>query len=192
MNSASSSHQITQLLLTWRSGNKAALDELMPLVYDELRRLARHYMRGQKVGHSLQATALVNEAYLRLIDSNQVEWQDRSHFFAVSAQLMRRVLVDFARKRNSLKRGGDQIQVTVDDDIEEPFGNQLNFIDLDEALKNLETFDERQSKIIELRYFAGLTETEIAETLGISVRTVRRDWRLARAWLYRKLKKNDS
>ncbi|MEP7038682.1 MAG: sigma-70 family RNA polymerase sigma factor [Acidobacteriota bacterium] len=186
------SQQITQLLLDWSDGDKAALDELMPIVFDELRRLASHYMRGQRAGHTLQTTALVNEAYLRLIDSSRVNWQNRAHFFAISAQLMRRVLVDFARARNSRKRGGDQIKVTLDDKIEATFEKETNLVELNEALENLAKFSERQSQIVELRYFGGLTEEEIAETLNISTRTVRRDWSAARAWLYRQLSNNDT
>ena len=181
------SQEITQLLLAWGSGDKAALDALMPIVYDELRRLARRYMRGQNSGHTLQTTALVNEAYLRLIDSSRVRWQDRAHFFAISAQLMRRVLVDFARAKNSLKRGGEQIQITLDEQIEAPFEKETNLVALDEALQNLAKLSQRQSQIVELRYFGGLSEEEIAATLEISTRTVRRDWSLARAWLYREL-----
>jgi RNA polymerase sigma factor (TIGR02999 family) len=184
------SQEITQLLLAWRSGDKAALDALMPIVYDELRRLARRYMRGQNSGHTLQTTALVNEAYLRLIDSSRVRWQDRTHFFAISAQLMRRVLVDFARAKNSQKRGGEQIQITLDERIEAPLEKETNLVALDDALQNLAKLSQRQSRIVELRYFGGLSEEEIAATLEISTRTVRRDWSLARAWLYRELSQN--
>lgn len=159
----------------------------MPIVYDELRRLAKRYMRQQNAGHTLQTTALVNEAYLRLIDSSRVRWQDRTHFFAISAQLMRRVLVDFARAKNSRKRGGEQIQITLDEQLEAPFEKETNLVALDEALQNLARLSQRQSQIVELRYFGGLSEEEIAETLEISTRTVRRDWSLARAWLYREL-----
>jgi RNA polymerase sigma factor (TIGR02999 family) len=184
------SQEITQLLLAWRSGDKAALDALMPLVYDELRRLARRYMRRQNPSHTLETTALVNEAYLRLVDSSRVRWQDRTHFFAVSAQLMRRVLVDFARAKNSRKRGGEQIRITLDERIEalqSQTEKELNLVALDDALENLARLNPRQSQIVELRYFGGLSEEEIAETLEISTRTVRRDWSLARAWLYREL-----
>lgn len=184
------SQEITRLLLSWGNGNKAALDELMPLVYEELRRLAKHYMRGQKEGHTLQATALVNEAYLRLVDSSRVQWQNRAHFFAISAQLMRRILVDFARTKNSLKRGGEQIKVTLDERIAVPFERGTDLVALDEALENLAKFSPRQSQIVELRYFGGLTEEEIAEALNVSTRTVRRDWSVARAWLYRELNDN--
>lgn len=185
------SQQITQLLLDWSDGDKAALDALMPIVFDELRRLASYYMRGQRAGHTLQTTALVNEAYLRLIDSSRVNWQDRAHFFAISAQLMRRVLVDFARARNSLKRGGNQIKVTLDEQIEVPFKKETNLVELNEALENLAQLNLRQSQIVELRYFGGLTEDEIAETLKISRRTVRRDWSAARAWLFNWIKSKE-
>ena len=183
--------EITQLLLSWRNGNEHALEELMPVVYSELRRLARNFMRRQNPGHTLQTTALVNEAYLRLIDSNRVNWQDRNHFFASSAQLMRRILVDFARKKNSLKRGGGQVQVTLDDHAEFAIAEQSDLLDLDEALSRLAELSPRQAQIVELRYFAGLTEEQVGETLEISSRTVRRDWNLARAWLYRELSGRD-
>jgi len=184
----STSPQITQLLLAWGGGDQAALDELMPLVYNELRKLAKSYMRRQRPGHTLQTTALVNEAYLRLIDSSRVNWQNRTHFFAMAAQLMRRILVDFARTRNSLKRGGGQIQITLDEGIEIPFEKETDLVALDEALKNLENLNPRQSQVVELRYFGGLSEEEIAATLEISVRTVRRDWSVARAWLFRRMR----
>jgi RNA polymerase sigma factor (TIGR02999 family) len=182
-----SSADITQLLLAWGNGDQKALDELMPLVYAKLRKLAKNYMRGQRPGHTLQTTALVNEAYLRLIDSSRVNWQNRTHFFAISAQLMRRVLVDFARAKTSLKRGGERIQVTLDEKLETPSEERTDLVALDEALQKLAEMNERQAKIVELRYFGGLSEEEIGETLGISYRTVRRDWNIAKAWLYREL-----
>lgn len=179
--------EITQLLLSWRKGERSALDELIPLVQTELRRLARNYMRRQKVGHTLQTTALVNEAFVRLVDSNRVNWQDRNHFYAICAQLMRRILVDFARKKASLKRGGERVQVTLGDNVDVSDERDAEVVALDEALERLAKMNERQSRIVELRYFGGLTEEQIAETLEISSRTVRRDWNLARAWLYREL-----
>ena len=189
MKGTASQEDITQLLLAWGAGDAAALDELMPIVYAELRKLARSYMRNQRADHTLQTTALVNEAYLRLIDSSRVKWQNRTHFFAISAQLMRRVLVDFARQRGSQKRGGevqkielDEALVVVADD-----GQKTDLVALDEALKVLAEMNPRQSQTVELRYFGGLSEEEIAEHLGVSVRTVRRDWSVARAWLYRNL-----
>ena len=184
----STSPQITQLLLAWNGGDKAALDRLMPLVYQELRRLAKSYMRRQNPGHTLQTTALVNEAYLRLIDTSRVNWQDRTHFFAIAARLMRRILVDFARSKNSLKRGGELQEVSFEAALAVSFEEKTDLVALDEALKTLAELNERQSQIVELRYFGGLSEEEIAETLKISVRTVRRDWSVARAWLYRRMK----
>jgi RNA polymerase sigma-70 factor, ECF subfamily len=179
---------ITRLLLAWGAGDKAALDELMPLVYGELRKLARGYMRRQPADHTLQTTALVNEAYLRLIDSSRVNWQNRNHFFAISAQLMRRILVDFARARQSLKRGGEVQKIELDETLVVPLEQKTDLVALDEALNELAELNARQSKVVELRYFGGLSEEEIAAHLEISVRTVRRDWSVARAWLYRKLK----
>lgn len=164
----------------------------MPLVYGELRRIARNYMRRQNPGHTLQTTALVNEAYMRLVDSNRVNWQDRNHFFAVSAQLMRRILVDFARKKNSQKRGGDHLIVTLDERVENLAETGTDMVALDEALSRLAEFSPRQSRVIELRFFAGLNEEQIAEVLDISARTVRRDWQIARAWLFRELRSDNN
>lgn len=183
---------ITQLLLAWGAGDKAALDELMPLVYNELRKLARRFMRQQPADHTLQTTALVNEAYLRLIDSSRVNWQNRTHFFAISAQLMRRILVDFARARGSQKRGGEVQKVELDETLVIPLEQKTDLVALDEALKALAEFNARQSRVVELRYFGGLSEEEIAEHLGISVRTVRRDWSVARAWLFRRMKDDEN
>lgn len=179
--------QITQLLIAWRNGEARALDELMPLVHRELKRIARNFMRRQHAGHTLQTTALVNEAFVRLVDSDKVNWQDRSHFFAISARLMRRVLVDAARRKNSAKRGGERVQVTLEEDARSAQADQVDVVEIDEALERLAKLNQRQCQIVELRYFGGLTEDEIAETLNISARTVRRDWNLARAWLYREL-----
>ncbi len=181
---------ITELLLDWRKGDQMALDQLIPMVHNELRRMARNYMRRQNPGHTLQTTALVNEAFIRLVDSNRVNWQDRNHFYAVSAQLMRRILVDSARRRNSLKRGGDQVMVTLDDNADVAISRQDDVLALDEAMSRLAKMDPRQSQIVEMRYFGGLTEEEIAAILGVSSRTVRRDWNLARAWLFREIKRN--
>ncbi len=178
---------ITRLLLDWRAGDRLAFDELVPLVQSELKRLARNYMRRQRVGHTLQTTALVNEAFIRLVDSDKVNWQDRNHFFAISAQLMRRILVDAARRKNSQKRGGERIQVTLDDRLNVSDEKETDLIALDEAMALLAKLNPRHSQIVELRYFGGLTEEEIAETLGVSSRTIRRDWNLARAWLFREL-----
>lgn len=178
---------ITQLLVAWGRGDKEALDKLMPFVYSELRRLAHAYMRRQRPDHTLQTTALVNEAYMRLIDSDKVRWQDRNHFFAMSARLMRRILVDFARSKKAQKRGGGGHLVTFDEELPVAEAREAELISLDEALTRLSELDERQGKIVELRYFGGLTEEEIAEVLDISARTVRRDWSVARAWLFREL-----
>lgn len=187
------SQEITQLLLAWGGGDQAALDQLMPLVHGELRKLAKRYMNRQRPGHTLQTTDLVNEAYLRLIDSSRVQWQNRAHFFAISAQLMRRILVDFARARQNLKRGGRAQQVTFDEALDISTERGADMIALDDALKTLEKLNPRQSQIVELRYFGGLSEEETAEVLKLSARTVRRDWSLARTWLYRELsrEKND-
>lgn len=191
MNQPPTQH-ITRLLLAWRNGKKSALDELMPLVYSELHRLAGHYMRGQKAGHTLQTTALVNEAYLRLIDSSQVQWQDRQHFFAISAQLMRRILVDSARARQSRKRGGGgEVQkIELEEAVQISEEQPVDLVALDEALKTLAELSPRQAQIVELKYFGGLSEEEMAGALDVSTRTVRRDWSVARAWLYRELNKN--
>lgn len=181
------SPEITQLLVAWGKGDETALDQLIPAVYGELRRIAGNFMRRQNPGHTLQASALVNEAFLRLIDSNKVNWQSRTHFFAVSAQLMRRVLVDAARRRNSQKRGGDRLRITLDDRVDLSNEDETDLVALDEALTRLADLNPRHSRIVELRYFGGLTEDQVAETLNVSARTVRRDWSVARAWLYREL-----
>src|SRR5687768_5312837 len=152
--------EITRLLLAWREGAGGALDELMPAVYDELKRLASAYMRRQKPGHSLQTVDLVNEAYMRLVDSNRVNWQDRNHFYAIAAQIMRRLLVDSARKRNSQKRGGDRARITLDDNLEAAIEPGTDLVALDEAMKQLAELNPRHSRIVELRYFGGLTEEE--------------------------------
>jgi RNA polymerase sigma factor (TIGR02999 family) len=181
--------EITQLLLAWNGGDAQALDRLMPLVHDELHLLAHRYMAGERSGHPLQTTALVNEAYLRLIDSSRVRWQNRAHFFAVSAQLMRRILVDAARARNKLKRGGDAIHVSLDEALSISHEPAADLIALDEALTQLAAFDERKSRVVELRFFGGLTVEETAEVLKVSVMTVMRDWGVAKAWLLRELER---
>jgi RNA polymerase sigma-70 factor, ECF subfamily len=181
--------EITQLLLAWNDGDPQALERLIPLVHDELHQLAHRRMAGERPGHPLQTTALVNEAYLRLIDSSRVRWQNRAHFFAVSAQLMRRILVDAARARQKIKRGGDVIQVSWDEALAVSTQPSADLIALDEALKTLATFDERKSKIVELRFFGGLSIEETAEVLKVSPTTVMRDWGLARTWLARELDK---
>ena len=163
------------------------MEELTPVVYDELRRLARHYMRNERAGHTLEATALVNEAYLKLVDIHRVQWQNRTHFFAMSARLMRRILVDFARARTYQKRGAGAEKVTLDEALMVTHPSP-DLIALDDALDELEKTDERRSKVVEMRFFGGLTVPETAEALGVSVDTVMRDWKLAKAWLLRELK----
>jgi RNA polymerase sigma factor (TIGR02999 family) len=182
-----SSEKLTGLLLAWNDGDQVALEKLIPLVHAELHRLARHYMRRESPGHTLQASALVNEAYLRLIEAHRVRWQNRSHFFAVSAQIMRRILVDFARARQNLKRGGGARQVSLDEGLVVSPERGADVLALDEALERLGALNARQSQVVELRYFGGLNEDEVAEVLKVSPRTVRHDWNLARAWLYREL-----
>ncbi len=181
--STSDTTEVTQLLLAWRAGDAGALDRLIPLIHAELHRIASGFMRRERVDHTLQTSALVNEAYLRLIDAQQVEWQNRAHFFALSASLMRRVLVDFARERQARKRGGSLEQVTIDEAMALELGSREDIVAVDEALTALAAVDERKSKVVELRFFGGLTEAEIAEALQVSPETVRRDWRLAKAWL---------
>jgi RNA polymerase sigma factor (TIGR02999 family) len=184
------SEDITELLLAWHSGDNQALDRLMPLVHDELRRLAHRYMSGERPGHALQTTALINEAYLRLVGSSGVRWQDRAHFFAVSAQLMRRILVDYARARKKLKRGRDATHVSLNEALVVPAESDAELtavIALDDALKRLATLDDRQSRVVELRFFGGLSVDETAEVLKVSPVTVMRDWGLAKAWLLREL-----
>ena len=186
---STSPKEITRLLLAWSDGDESALADLTPLIYEELHRLARHYMRNERAGHTLQTSALVNEAYVRLIDWKNVRWQNRAHFFGVSAQLMRRILVDFARSRRYQKRGGGEQVVALDDAPEIPSGKTTDLVALDEALDALSKLDPRQSKVVELRFFGGLNIEEAAEVLKISPATVRRDWSLARAWLHRELSK---
>lgn len=180
-------HEVTQLLLAWNQGDPAALEKLTPLIYEELRRLARHYMSGERPGHLLQTTALVNEAYLRLVDSSQVRWQNRAHFLAVSAQLMRRILVDFARSRHRLKRGGEALQVSLAEAMIVPQAQGQDLVALDEALSALAAVDERKCRVVELRFFGGLSVEETAEALQVSPDTVMRDWKLAKVWLLREM-----
>jgi RNA polymerase sigma factor (TIGR02999 family) len=182
-----STQEVTQLLLAWREGEESALERLTPAVYEELRRLAHHYMGGERAGHTLQTTALVNEAYLRLIDGKQVNWQNRVHFFAVSARLMRRILVDWARSRQSLKRGDQPQQVTLDEALLVSKGHGEDLLALDQALDKLAKVDVRKSRVVEMRFFGGLSVKETAEVLKVSLDTVLRDWRLAKLWLLREL-----
>ncbi len=181
--------EITRLLVAWGDGDQSALEELAPLVHSELHRLAHHYMGRERPGHTLQTSALVNEAYIRLIDWKNVRWQNRAHFFGVAAQLMRRILVDFARSRGYHKRGGGVMAVTLGDAALVTGGKGTDLIALDEALEALAELDARQSKVVELRFFGGLSIEEAAKVLKVSPGTVRRDWSLARAWLHRELTK---
>lgn len=185
----SSAQNVTGLLQKWRLGRSAALEELLPLVHQELRRLARRHMFGERAGHTLQTTALINEAYLRLVNSRRVNWQNRAHFFAISAQLMRRILVDHARARGYQKRGGGVPKITLDEAMLGPEEKGRDLVVLDDALIALAAVDIRKSKVIELRFFGGLSVEETAEVLRVSPETVMRDWRLAKAWLAREMKR---
>ena len=180
-------HEVTRLLQAWSEGDEGALQELMPLVYTELHRLARRYMAGERSGHTLQTSALVNEAYLRLVDVKKVNWQNRAHFFGVSAQLMRRILVDFARSRRTLKRGGDAPTVSLEEGFIVSSGRGADVVALDDALKTLAAMDPRRSRVVELRFFGGLSAEEAAEVLKVSAETVMHDWKLAKVWLLREL-----
>jgi len=180
-------HEVTQLLMAWNEGDQSALERLIPLVHAELHRIARRYMRNERAGHTLQTSALINEAYMRLIDAQQVHWQNRAHFFGIAAQLMRRVLVDFARSRGYKKRGGGALQVSLDETMVITKERGEDLVALDEALSALSELDERKGRVVEMRFFGGLSEKEIAEALTVSQETVRRDWRLAKSWLRRRL-----
>jgi RNA polymerase sigma factor (TIGR02999 family) len=182
---------VSELLQAWTDGDRGVLDRLTPIVYDELHRLARRYMKGERTGHSLQATALVNEAYMRLVDYKGMQWQNRAHFFAVSAQVMRRILVDHARRRN-LKRGGGVQHVSLEDTAVVGADRAADFIALDDAMKELEKFDARKMQVVEMRFFGGLSVEETAEVLKVSTVTVMRDWSSAKAWLYRELSREAS
>jgi len=184
-----SNHDVTALLIEWRGGDAGAMERLLPLVHDELRRLAKRHMAGERPGHVLQATALVHEVYLRLVDVHRVQWQDRAHFFAMAARLMRRVLVDFARARKNQKRGGALHRVTFDENLLAASDTPDDLIAIDEALRSLAAQYDRKSQVVELRFFGGWSVEETAETLGVSVRTVNSDWNTARAWLSRELTK---
>ncbi|MGH9661592.1 MAG: sigma-70 family RNA polymerase sigma factor [Bryobacteraceae bacterium] len=190
--SSGSAHNVTQLLKAWSQGDMAALEKLTPLVYDELRRLAHRYMGRERAGHTLQATALVNEAYLRLVDASSVQWENRTHFFAVSAQVMRRILVDFARSRNYQKRGGGARDVSLDEALVVSLDRASEMVALDDALSALSAVDARKARVVELRFFGGLSVEETAQVLGVSVETVQRDWKLAKVWLLRELQRGES
>jgi len=186
-----SQNEVTQLLLAWSQGDRSALEELIPLVYDELHKMARRYMIREQAAHTLQTTALVNEAYLRMVDMRKVQWQNRAHFFAVSAQLMRRILVDFARSRNYQKRGGGKRKVTLDDALEVSPRQDADLVLLDDALNALAVVDDRKRKVVELRFFGGLTVEETAHVLEVSSDTVMRDWKMAKVWLLREMSGKD-
>jgi RNA polymerase sigma-70 factor (ECF subfamily) len=186
----SHSQEVTRLLLAWRQGKQDALDELIPIVYEELRQQAHRHLRREQKGHSLQTTALINETYLRLLDCKRVGWKDRAHFFAVTAQMMRRILVDYARSRRAQKRGGDLQKTTLDQILTFSIARDSDLVALDDALNELAVKDERRSRVVELRFFGGLSIEETAEVLGVSPDTVVRDWRLAKAWLAREVKKS--
>jgi len=180
-------HRVTQLLQQWSRGDDAAVVELTPLVYEELRRLAHHYMEGQRPNHTLQTTALVNEAYLRLADQTNPNWQSRAHFFAVAARAMRQILVSYARSNRAQKRGGGALRIELDEAVILSPEQSKEIVDLDEALERLATLDSRKARVVELKFFGGLNYDEIAEVLKIARRTARRDWEFARIWLYREL-----
>jgi RNA polymerase sigma factor (TIGR02999 family) len=183
-------NQVTQILHDWSGGDREAPERLMPLVYDEMRRIARSFISRERQGHTLQPTALVNEAYLRLVDQNSVTWQSRAHFYSVAASMMRRVLIDHARAYATEKRGGGAVRLSIED-VQIPVEERAaNFVAMDEALEKLAQFNERGRRIVEMRFYAGMSDTEIAEVLGVSTRTVLRDWKAARVWLFRELSEN--
>lgn len=179
---------LSELLISWRAGDVNALEQLTPIVYDHLHRLAQHYLAGERSGHTLQATALVNEAYLRLVGCSDVNWENRNHFFAVSAKIMRRILVDFARSRTNQKRGGGIVQTTLDASLLVSAEPDPEILAVDDALNALAAIDPRKAQVVELRFFGGLAELEIAEVLKVSVDTVQRDWKTSRVWLYNYLR----
>jgi RNA polymerase sigma factor (TIGR02999 family) len=189
---SSTRQEVTQLLGRWSGGDEGALEKLFPLVEPELHRLAHYYMSQERAGHTLQTTAILNEAYLRLVDNSTPTWQNRSHFVAVAAQVMRRIMVDHARKRRSLKRGGGAIKVALDEVALVTEARSEELLALDDALETLAEQDPRKSRIVELRYFGGLTVEETAEFLKLSLRTVEREWTMAKAWLYRALNEEET
>lgn len=188
MKQADKSQQITALLHEWKDGKKEAFDQLFPFVYEELHRRASVYLKNERIGHTLQTTALVNEAYMKLVDKNELKYEDRNHFFAVAANAMRRILVDYARTRKREKRGGKDENLPLDEArFVTSNEKSVDLVALDEALNELAKFDERQARVVELKYFGGMTNNETAEVLGISNVTVRRDWDLAKAWLHQQI-----
>lgn len=186
-----SSRQVSKLLLSWGKGDPGAREALIPLVYDELRRLARRHLRGERPDHTLQSAALVHEAYLRLIRQDQPQWQNRAHFFGVAAQLMRHILVDHARSRAAAKRGAGAPRLTLDADVALPQEREVDLVALDDALKQLAALDEQASRVVELRFFGGLSIEETSVVLGVSPATVKREWATARAWLQREMRNKD-
>jgi RNA polymerase sigma factor (TIGR02999 family) len=182
-----STENVTALLIDWSHGDKQALDHLLPIVYDELRRQAARYLRKERLGHTLQTTALIHEAYIRLVDQRHVKWQNRAHFFGIAAQLMRRILVDHARSKRRAKRGGSDVRVSLTAVPLVAKSRDLDIVALDEALEKLAAIDQQQAKVVELRFFSGLTVEETAEVLSISPATVKRDWSMAKAWLHREI-----
>src|SRR5919106_874778 len=188
MTTTRSRKDVTDLLIEWSEGNQEALNKLMPLVYDELRRLASRYLRNERTGHTLQTTALVHEAYLKLVDQKNMSWENRVQFFAAAAQVMRHILVDYARNRRAFKRGGDYCRLSLDEAIISSEEKSPDLLTLHEALNNLAAIDAQQSRVVELRVFGGLTVEETAEALGISPRTVKREWSMAKAWLHKQIR----
>jgi len=187
-----STHEVTRLLLAWKSADETALNRLMPLVYQELHRLARRYMAAEQTGHPLQTTALVHEVYVRPVDANSIDWHDRAHFYAICARLMRRILIDFARSRNYQKRGAGFAHIQLEEavTVTSTIGSEL--LAVDEALKRLTLIDARKSEVVEMRFFGGMTAEEISAALNVSPQTVLRDWKLAKAWLHRELSREGS
>jgi RNA polymerase sigma factor (TIGR02999 family) len=182
-----SSSNVTQMLHDWSHGDREVLDKLVPVVYEELRRQAARYLKRERPGHTLQTTALIHEAYIRLIDQKNVHWQNRAHFYAISAKLMRRILVDHARSRQAAKRGGSDIKLPLEEAMITPEGREVDIVALDEALERLAAIDPQQSRVVELKFFSGMSVEETAEVLGVSTRTVKRDWNVAKAWLRREI-----
>ena len=181
------SQNVTKLLVQWSQGDQGALESLVPLVYEELRRLARHYLKQEKQNHTLSSTALVHEAYLKLVSQKDVTWQNRAHFFGVASQMMRRILVDYARRRGYAKRGGGAMTLALDEAVSTPQRREIDLVALDDALDSLAKLDQRQSRMVELRFFGGLSIEETSQVLGVSAPTVKREWASARAWLFREI-----
>lgn len=186
------SNEVTDLLARWRSGERQALDLLMPIVYEELRKLARHYVERERPGHTLQTTALVHEAYVRLVGQSPPEWKCRAHFYGVAARLMRQILVDHARANRAEKRGGGAPKLALDDDLARSYGNGIDLLVLDNALRSLTELNPQQGQIVELRFFSGLTIEDTSEVMGISPASVKRSWTAARAWLYREMNRSEA